>query len=98
MMHIPMTIVQPFTRRNEAANTSLDALRIKMAVQLASEETGISKAEIMGDSRRADVAAARQLAFAKCREMGMSYPAIGRGFGRDHTTVMHGVRKHRGAV
>lgn len=40
--------------------------------------------------------AARQEAFWRCREeTSMSLPAIGRMFGgRDHTTVMHGIRKY----
>lgn len=40
--------------------------------------------------------AARQEAFWRCREeTSMSLPQIGRMFGgRDHTTVMHGIRKY----
>ena len=94
MMHIPMTIVQPYPKREA---TTLSALRVKMAVQLASEETGVTPAQIMGNGRTADVTAARQLAYVKARAMGLSYPEIGRAFGRDHTTIMHGVRKHGGA-
>lgn len=94
MMHIPMTIVQPYAKREA---TTLSALRVKMAVQLASEETGVSPAQIMGSGRTADVTAARQFAYAKARAFGLSYAEIGRAFGRHHTSVMHGVRKHGGA-
>lgn len=98
MMHIPMTIVQPFAQPAEPQNTSMDKLRIMMAVELASDATGVPKADIMGQSRVAHIARARHLAYAKAREYGVSFAAIGRGFGRDHTTVMHGVRKVGGAL
>ena len=39
------------------------------------------------------IAHARQDAMRRIREaLGYSYPRIGRFFGRDHTTVVHGVR------
>lgn len=36
--------------------------------------------------------AARKEAMARCRRLGLSYPAIGRIFDRHHTTVMAAVR------
>lgn len=42
---------------------------------------------------------ARQIAMYLCRELtGLSLPAIGSEFDRDHTTVMHAVRKIRDEV
>jgi len=67
-----------------------------------SAETGISPAEILGDCREKPVYRARALAMYRLREIkrddGLpkySFPAIGRAFGRDHTTVMHAYRKVR---
>ncbi|MEO7589018.1 MAG: helix-turn-helix domain-containing protein, partial [Arachnia sp.] len=48
-----------------------------------------------GASRVATIASARQIAMYLCRELTeMSLPKIGAKFGgRDHTTVLHSVRK-----
>ncbi|MGV8847442.1 chromosomal replication initiator protein DnaA [Tessaracoccus sp.] len=55
----------------------------------------ISLEELTGASRVATIAAARQIAMYLCRELTeMSLPKIGAKFGgRDHTTVLHSVRK-----
>lgn len=51
---------------------------------------GISPAEIRGPGRYQPVARARQVAIKVSRDLtGFSYPLIGRGFKRDHTTIMH---------
>jgi len=49
----------------------------------------------MGSSERShNVVEARQIAMYLCRELtDLSLPKIGQAFGRDHTTVMHAVRK-----
>jgi chromosomal replication initiation ATPase DnaA len=47
---------------------------------------------VLGHSRNANVAAARQLLYWLLRQDGMSYPVIGALVGRHHTTVIHGVR------
>ncbi|MGO1383454.1 MAG: chromosomal replication initiator protein DnaA [Arachnia sp.] len=51
--------------------------------------------ELTGASRVATIASARQIAMYLCRELTeMSLPKIGAKFGgRDHTTVLHSVRK-----
>ncbi|WP_199711162.1 chromosomal replication initiator protein DnaA [Tessaracoccus antarcticus] len=55
----------------------------------------ISLDELTGASRVATIASARQIAMYLCRELTeMSLPKIGAKFGgRDHTTVLHSVRK-----
>jgi chromosomal replication initiation ATPase DnaA len=47
---------------------------------------------VLGHSRNANVAAARQLLYWLLRQDGLSYPKIGAIVGRHHTTVIHGVR------
>ncbi|MCC2593813.1 chromosomal replication initiator protein DnaA [Tessaracoccus sp. OS52] len=56
---------------------------------------GISMDDLTGASRVATIASARQIAMYLCRELtDLSLPKIGAKFGgRDHTTVLHSVRK-----
>ena len=59
-------------------------------------ETGLTVAMLVGDRRSRPIVAARHLAYWRvARETGASLAAIGRAFGdRDHTTIIHGIRKH----
>lgn len=56
---------------------------------------GISLDDLTGSSRVASIASARQVAMYLCRELtDLSLPKIGAKFGgRDHSTVLHAVRK-----
>lgn len=52
-------------------------------------------AVVLGQSRRKAIVRARQEAMWEVRQRtNMSLPAIGRRFGRDHTTALHGIRQH----
>lgn len=66
--------------------------RILMRV---AERLEIKPADIIGASRRQEFVIARQAAMFLCRlKLGLSYPELGRIFGgRDHSTVMHGIKK-----
>ena len=55
--------------------------------------TGITVAEILGPSRRADIVQARAMVCWLCRQDGMSYPRIGRELGRDHSSIINLVRR-----
>jgi chromosomal replication initiation ATPase DnaA len=57
--------------------------------------TGITLNDLKSARKPANVARARQIAMYLCKELtGKSLPDIGRRFGgRDHTTVLHAVRK-----
>ena len=59
---------------------------------------GIALRDLVGPSRRADLAHARHIAMWLARETTTaSLPEIGRAFGgRDHTTVLYAVRKIAG--
>jgi hypothetical protein len=46
---------------------------------------------VMSRAKDASTYADRRPAMAACRALGWSYSAIGRAFGRDHTTVMAAV-------
>lgn len=55
---------------------------------------GVTERELMSPRRGQGVARCRQLAmFLAYRSTSFSMPQIGRAFGRDHTTVLHAIRK-----
>ncbi|MEA2167964.1 MAG: chromosomal replication initiator protein [Solirubrobacteraceae bacterium] len=55
---------------------------------------GVSVEDLRSSTRAASVAWARQVAMYLSRELtDATLPAIGRAFGRNHTTVMHAVKK-----
>ena len=60
-----------------------------------SAETGVRLADIMGRSRLAYLCRIRELIWFIAHENGASLAQIGRVFGRDHTTVMSGIRNER---
>jgi len=51
---------------------------------------------VAGTCRTKDVVAARNEIFSRLWEGGLSVERIGHAFGKDHTTVLHGIRRHRG--
>jgi chromosomal replication initiator protein len=69
-------------------------ITIDLILNSVTSTTGISIAEIKGDKRTRPVVQSRHLAMYLARELtDTSLPKIGERFGgRDHTTVMHGVK------
>lgn len=70
---------------------------IRQAQQLVADHYGIYLADLVG--RRTDPASCRPrfVAYLICRDvLGLSYPVIGRAFGRHHTTVIDGCAAARG--
>lgn len=53
---------------------------------------GISPAHIYGDSRRPEFVRPRQQVMWLADKLGYSSAAIGRELGRDHSTVLHGIK------
>ena len=70
-------------------------LTVDTILEAASELFNIPVDQIIGGSRRRNLVEARQIAMYVTRNAtDLSYPEIGRAFGdRDHTTVIHAVRK-----
>lgn len=64
---------------------------IEIAASVAADN-GLTLAELRGDIRAFEVSRPRQYAMKLMADAGHSQSAIGRFFGRDHTTVMHGIR------
>jgi hypothetical protein len=57
-------------------------------------EFGLTRDDLLGPGLARRHAWPRQVAMALSRELtNQSYPQIGRNFGRDHTTVLRGIRQ-----
>ena len=69
---------------------------VNKAVREVSERRGVHPLLIVGTTRQGDVVAARNEVFAILNDGGMSYAQIGLIFGKDHTSIRHGVLRHRG--
>lgn len=67
---------------------------MRNATAFAAQKHNVKMSDILSRSRKAHIARARHEAFYLSRRDGFSYPKIGRFFGRDHTTVMHGIKRH----
>lgn len=63
------------------------------AVERASLLSGVPVSVLRGPSRHRGICLVRWAAMVAMRGRGMSYPAIGRMLGRDHSTVMSGIRQ-----
>lgn len=71
-----------------------DSRNMREIVRDLADSSGVSVAEIMGDSRTRRIAHVRQEAMAQMRATGRySFPQIGRFFNRDHATVIHACRR-----
>lgn len=70
-------------------------ITIKQVIRTVAEAHGVTPNDIISSRRLSSIALPRQIAMYLAKEMtGFSLPALGRQFGyRDHTTVLHGVRK-----
>lgn len=70
-------------------------LTIEEIQRKVAEHYNIRLADMIGPKRARAVARPRQIAMYLCKQMtSRSLPEIGRRFGgRDHTTIMHGIRK-----
>lgn len=65
----------------------------RMATQIAAER-GLRAKDVLSRSHERPNAWARQEAMWRLNLRGNSLPAIGRWAGRDHTTILFGVRRH----
>ncbi len=76
-------------------NTVKAPVTVRSILEATADLFAFSVEQITGGSRRRPLVDARQIAMYVTRNMtDLSYPEIGRAFGnRDHTTVIHAVRK-----
>lgn len=69
--------------------------RLLDIVSTVAAKHDVSLSEVMGRSRLQRFIFARQDAYWALRhEAGLSFPQIGRFFGRDHTTIIYGISAH----
>lgn len=63
-------------------------------VEYCSNFYNIDPTKLYSTSQKKDICNVRQIAFYLCKEiLDLSYPRIGQVFNKDHTTVMHGIKK-----
>lgn len=64
-------------------------------IQTIATEQGVTVEQILSPLRSKPVTRARHMAMAAIRvaRPQLSLPVIGRMFGRDHTSVLHGIRR-----
>ena len=74
-----------------------DRINMQDVAEAVAKAHDVSVALLKGKSRNKNVCRARHEAFSICHHsLGHSYPTIGRFFNKDHTTVLHGIRRHNG--
>lgn len=67
---------------------------VKRVQRLAAHRFGVAEASMTSSRREGPAALARQVAMYAARELTpLSYPALGRRFNRDHTTIIYGCKK-----
>ena len=67
------------------------ATRVIQEIALASK---LQVSDLLGPRRKKPIFLARAAAMKICKdELDMSFPEIGRAFNRDHTSVMHAVKR-----
>lgn len=82
------------------SNTRPRPVTPELVIEVASELFGFTTDELKGPSRSRTLVQARQIAMYVLRQLtDYSYPAIAGAFGgRDHTTVIHAVKKIEGLM
>jgi chromosomal replication initiator protein len=75
-------------------------IRVEDILRIVAKHYGVSRADLLSSRRTANVVRPRQIAMYLAKTLTLrSLPEIGRRFGgRDHTTVLHAVRKIAGLV
>lgn len=63
--------------------------RLRYHAQSVADVHNVHIRDLLGTGREKRVVRARAHLYKHARDMGLSYPRIGKIFGRDHTTIMH---------
>ena len=72
-----------------------DVVTMQQILSRVAKKHGLTQGTIKSDSRLREVVQARNEAFYYSQKLGKSLPQIGRFFGRDHTSVLHGIKRHK---
>lgn len=71
-----------------------EPIKIEYIISEVAKTYNVSVSDILSNRKTASLALARQVAMYIAREMtDLSYKQIGESFGKDHTTVLHNVKK-----
>lgn len=79
------------TRCNQIAGQG--AGRVKPIVDAVADAIGLQPRHIYGMGRKRQLAEARQLVMYLASQAGVSASDIGRALHRDHSTVLHGIKR-----
>ena len=77
---------------NHARGLNTDRI-MSLLLQASSSATGVGVEQILGDQRNRHVVAARYRFIGEAYALGDSCAEIGRFLRRDHTTVLHALRR-----
>jgi chromosomal replication initiation ATPase DnaA len=75
-----------------------ESKEIAELIERVAAATGLGARDLMSGCRDTRHTRARFAAWLILRRQGMTYQRIGRAFGRDHRTIMHGVERGRALV
>lgn len=83
--------LQPSTRRMPVPSKSL----VHCIVSQEALEAYLSPEDVLGPKRRTPIVRARWRVWVRLRAYGYSLPGIGRQTGRDHTSILHALRRSK---
>ena len=88
------------TLRHFHSDESTAAVTVDDVLQAVGVYFDLKRADLVGAGRQRKIAAPRHMAMYIVRKLiGLSYPEIGEAFGgRDHTSIMHGVKKIEASI
>jgi chromosomal replication initiation ATPase DnaA len=91
---IPLPKSQWFSVGKELGAVVPRAIQVEDIIKAVGRHYGIARNEILSVRRDKDVVLPRQVAVYLCKQLtSRSLPEIGRRMGRDHTTILHSVRR-----
>ncbi len=96
LTHAPITIeLVELIIRDLVLGTEPRRIKVEDILRIVSRHFAVSKADILSDRRHRSVVRPRQIGMYLAKQLtSRSLPEIGRRFGnRDHTTVLHAIRK-----
>jgi chromosomal replication initiator protein len=95
LTHTPITIESAEKSINEIALQKEKIITSDYIQEIVSKYFNVQKSDLVSTKKSNEIVYPRQIAMFLCRNFAnMSYPQIGRDFGKkDHTTVMHACNK-----
>jgi chromosomal replication initiator protein len=100
-MRTPISMdIAESTIRDLVANLEPRRIKIEDILRIISRHYGVSKGDLLSQRRHRSVVWPRQIGMYLAKQLtARSLPEIGRRFGgRDHTTVLHAIRKIEGEI